>query len=223
METTMELDDFKQAWQTLDRRLQRQNEINLRLYTDGKLHKARAGLRPLLWGQVAQIVFGVLLMLMAGSIWADHIDVPHVLVSGLIVHAYGLAITILAGVTLGKISQIDYAAPVLGIQKQLAALRRLYIGNTMVAGLSWWLLWMPLLILLAGAGGNADGQAWLLSYLPIGTAIGVAGLLGTWWFHRWSRDPRRPRLARAMDDSLTGSSLRKAQRLLDELARFERE
>lgn len=223
METTMELDDFKQAWQTLDSRLERQNEINLRLYTDGKLQKAHAGLRPLLWGQVAQFVFGVLLMLMAGSIWVDHIDVPHVLVSGLIVHAYGLAIAILAGVTLGKISQIDYAAPVLGIQKQLAELRRLYIRNGMVAGLSWWLLWMPLLILLAGAGGNTDGHAWLLSYLPIGTAIGVAGLLATAWFHRWSRHPSRSRLARAVDDSLTGSSLRQAQRLLDELAQFEQE
>lgn len=223
METTMELDDFKQAWQTLDRRLERQNEINLRLYTDSKLEKARAGLRPLVWGQLAQIGFGVLLMLMAGSFWADHRDVPPVLISGLIVHAYGLAITVLAGVTLGKISQIDYAAPVLGIQKQLAQLRRFYIRNGMVAGLSWWLLWMPLPILLAGAGGNADGQAWLLSYLPIGTAIGVAGLLGTWWFHRWSRHPSRPRLAKAVDDSLSGSSLRKAQRLLDELAQFEQE
>ena len=223
MESTMELDDLKQAWQTLDRRLEQQNALNLRLTTDGKLEKARAGLRPLVWGQVAQIGFGVLLMLMAGSLWADHRDVPALLVSGLIVHAYGLAITILAGVTLGKISQIDYAAPVLGIQKQLAELRRLYIRNGMVAGLSWWLLWMPVLIMLAGAGGNANGQAWLLSYLPTGTAIGVAGLLATWGFHRWSRHPNRPRLAKAMEDSMSGSSLRKAQAVLDELAQFEQE
>ncbi len=223
METPMELDDFKQAWQTLDRRLERQNEINLRLYTDAKLQKARAGLRPLVWGQVAQIAFGVLLMLMAGSFWPHHHDVPHLLISGLIVHAYGLAITILAGVTLGKIGQINYAAPVLGIQKQLAEVRRLYIRNGMVAGLSWWLLWMPLLIMLTGVGGNIDGQAWLLSYLPIGTAIGVAGLLATWWFHRWSRSASRPGLAKAMEDSMTGSSLRNAQRVLDEVAQFERE
>ena len=223
MESTMELDDFKQAWQTLDRRLERQNAINLHLYTDGKLAKARARLRPLAWGQALQMVFGALLMLLAGSYWPDHRDVPHLLVSGLVVHAYGLAITILGGVTLGMIGRIDYAAPVLGIQQQLARLRRFYIRGGMVAGLSWWLLWVPFLIVLAGLDGNADGQSWLGSYLAISTSVGIAGLLATWWFHRWSRHPSRPRLAKAMDDSLTGSSLRKAQRLLDELAQFEKE
>lgn len=223
METTMELDDFKQAWQTLDRRLELQNAINLRLYTDGKLAKARAGLRPLFWGQVTQMGFGVLLMLMAGSYWTAHLDAPHLLVSGLAVHAYGLAITILGGITLGMISGIDYAAPVLGIQQQLARLRRFYVRGGMIAGLSWWVLWLPFLVVLTGLGGNADGQSWLLSFLAINTAAGIAGLLATWWFHRWSRHPSRPRLAKAMDDSLTGGSLRKAQRVLDELAQFERE
>lgn len=223
MESTMELDDFKQAWQTLDRRLERQNALNLRLYTDGKLEKARAGLRPLVWRQVLQMVFGVLLMLLAGSYWADHRDVPYLLVSGLIVHAYGAAITILGGITLGMIGRIDYTAPVLGIQQQLAKLRRFYIRGGLFVGLSWWLLWSPLLIVLAGLDGNASGQAWLSSYLAIGAATGVAGLLATWWFHRWSRHPSRPRLAKAMEDSLTGGSLRKAQQMLDELARFERE
>ena len=219
----MELDDFKQAWQTLDRRLERQNEINLHLYSDGKLRKVRAGLRPLFWGQVAQIIFGVLLMLMAGSFWVDHHDVPRMLVSGLVVHAYGLAITIMAGVTLGKISQIDYAAPVLGIQKQLAELRRFYIRNGIVAGLSWWVLWMPFMAMLFMGGVGADLYANAPSVIWIGTGVGIAGLAATWWFHRWSRHPRRPRLAKAMDDSLTGGSLRKAQRLLDELAQFEQE
>ncbi|MHB8911868.1 MAG: serine/threonine protein kinase [Lysobacter sp.] len=223
MESTMELDDFKQAWQTLDRRLERQNAINLRIYSDGKLAKARAGLRPLVWGQVIQMVLGTLLMLMAGSFWNDHRDVPLLLVSGLVVHAYGVVITMLGGITLEMIRRIDYTAPVLGIQQQLARLRRFYIRGGMFAGLSWWLLWVPFLIVLAGLDGNADGQAWLLSFLTINTGVGIAGLLATWWFHRWSRHPSRPRLAKAMDDSLTGSSLRKAQRLLDELAQFERE
>ncbi|MCY7353748.1 MAG: serine/threonine protein kinase [Lysobacter sp.] len=223
METIMELDDFKQAWQTLDARLERQNALNLRLYTDGKLEKARSGLRPLVWGQALQMVFGVLLMLLAGSFWVDHRGVLPLLVSGLIVHAYGLAITVIGGITLGMISRIDYAAPVLGIQKQLARLRSFYIRGGMFAGLSWWVLWVPFLIVLAGHGGDIDGQAWLLSVLYINTGLGVAGLLATWWFHRWSRHPSRPRLAQAMENSLTGESLRKAQRVLDEIERFQQE
>lgn len=223
MESTMEIDDFKQAWQTLDRRLERQNAINLRLYSDGKLANARAGLRPLVWGQVLQMVFGVLLMLVAGSFWADHHDVPHLLVSGLIVHAYGLAITILGGVTLGIIGRIDYAAPVLGIQQQLARLRRFYIRGGLVAGLAWWLLWIPLVAMVLMAAFGADLYVNAPSAIWISVAVGIAGLAATAWFHRWSHHPSRPRLARAMDDSLTGSSLRKAQRVLDELAQFERE
>ena len=223
MESTMELDDFKQAWQTLDRRLERQNEINLRLYADGKLDKAHASLRPLVVGQTLQMVFGALLMLLAGSFWFDHRDVPHLLLSGLVVHAYGLAITILGGMTLGMIARIDYAAPVLGIQQQLARLRRFHIRGGLVAGLSWWLLWIPLVAMALMAAFGADlfvNAPWAIR---ISMAVGIAGLLATWWFHRWSRHPSRPRLARAVDDSLTGGSLRKAQRLLDELAQFGRE
>ena len=223
MEPTMELDDFKQAWQTLDRRLERQNAINLRLYSDGKLDKARAGLRPLVWGQALQMGFGVLLMLIAGSFWVDHRDVPHLLLSGLVVHAYGLAITILGGVTLGMISRIDYAAPVLGIQQQLARLRRFYIRGGLVAGLAWWLLWIPLVTMGLMAAFGADLYANAPSAIWIGVAVGIAGLAATAGFHRWSRHPSRPHVTQAVDDSLTGSSLRKAQRLLDELAQFERE
>ena len=54
-------------------------------------------------------------------------------------------------------------------------------------------------------------------------AVGVLGLFGTWVFHRWSRDPRRPRLAAVMDAAVTGASLRKARAQLDELERFERD
>lgn len=50
MDTTMELDDLKQAWRTLDQRLQRQNALALQAYRDRQAGKARRGLRPLLFG-----------------------------------------------------------------------------------------------------------------------------------------------------------------------------
>jgi hypothetical protein len=56
-----------------------------------------------------------------------------------------------------------------------------------------------------------------------GMSIGIAGLLGTWWFHRWSRSASRPKLARAMEDSVTGGNLRKAQAILGEISHFEAE
>ena len=58
METTMELDELKSAWQTLDRRLERQSALNLHIFVEGKLDKVRASLRRLYWGKIVQILFG---------------------------------------------------------------------------------------------------------------------------------------------------------------------
>ena len=46
METTMELDELKQAWQTLDRHLARQHDLQWQILRDRKLDKVRDHLRP---------------------------------------------------------------------------------------------------------------------------------------------------------------------------------
>lgn len=217
----MELDDLKAAWQTLDRRLDTQTALNLHIFKDGKLDKTRRGLRPLFWGQIAQILFGVALILYAVSFWPQHLDVPHLLIAGLSVHVYGVLTIICAGVTLSMISRIDYAAPVVSIQKQLGQLRRFYVRTNIGLGLTWWFLWMPLMMMFFMDMFGADLYANAPDVIYSGTAIGVVGLLLTWWFHRWSRHPIRPRMAKAMEDSVTGVSLRKAQSILDEIASFE--
>ena len=77
---------------------------------------------------------------------------------------------------------------------------------------------MMLLINLFGADLYANAPSLIYG----GTAIGVVGLLATWWLQRWSRDPRHPRLAKFVHDSVTGASLRRAQGELDEIAQFEK-
>ena len=54
-------------------------------------------------------------------------------------------------------------------------------------------------------------------------AVCLLGLVGTWWFYRWSQRAGSPRLAKAMRDTVIGNSLLKAQAQLDELERFEKE
>lgn len=110
----MELDDLKTACQSLESGLARQHALQLEQFRQGEVRKMRGHLRPLWWGQVAQM-------------------------------------------------------------------------------LVYWSL-----------------------------ALGAAGLLATLWFHRWSRSPDRPRLAKAMRESVIGSSLLRAQARLDEIERFER-
>ena len=63
MELTMELDDFKNAWQTLDRRLQQQNALNFQLLRSHRVDAMRRGFRPLVIGQAIGMLVGVAAML----------------------------------------------------------------------------------------------------------------------------------------------------------------
>ena len=218
----MELDDLKTAWQTLDRRLQQRNMLDLQLLREHRLDKARTGLRPLYWGQIAQILFGVMLVLLGVAYWTAHRGQPVLLTMGIALHAFGVVTAVMAGITIGQIGRIDYTAPVVAIQKRLAALRRAYVITGMVAGLSWWLMWMPFTTVVFGLlGADLSGLTFWV-YL-LGTLIGIAGLLATAAFHRWSRSPAHARWGKALDDTLTGKSLRTAMAHVEEIARFERE
>jgi len=222
MNTTMELDDLKSAWQSLDRRLELDNTLKLHDLRERKLDKARGSLRPLFWGQVAQILFGIPFILLASLLWMSQPAHASSIVAGVLVHAYGVLMIIAAGVVLGALREVDYAAPVLDIQKRLLRARTLNIRSGMVAGLPWWFLWIAILQVLAGLG-DVDLLAKAPSLVWIGYGIGAVGLLATWWFHRWARRPQRAGFGRKMDDSLSGGSLRKALAQLDELQRFERD
>jgi len=218
----MELDELKAAWQRLDRQLQQQHELDLHVFRQDRLDRLKAGLRPLFWGQIAQIAFGLLFVALAVSLWASQPQGGAVIAAGWGYLAPALATIIAAAVVLSQMGRIDPAAPVLAIQKQLARVRTLYIRSGMVAGLPWWFLWFVVLVVLAGLAG-IDLPATSPRMVWSGLGVGVLGLLAMWGVHRWSRNPARPHLARALDDALTGASLRRAQAQLDELLRFERE
>ena len=224
---SMEPDDLKLAWQALSRRLERHDALQTHLLLEQRKQKALTSLRPLFWGQVVQTLFGIPFIVLAALLWirggqsADGLPWTTI-VAGIVVQLYGIATIAMAGQTLRRIGEIDYAQPIIDIQKRLATVRRTYLVNGMLAGLPWWFMWVPLLMVLAGLGGTdlyvrAPGMVW------IGLGVGAAGLLGTAWLHRWSRNPTRPRLAKFMDDSVTGASLRRAQAQIDEIARFEAE
>lgn len=216
----MELDDFKLAWQAVDHRLERQYALNLQLFRDGRLDKLRRGLRPLVWGQAVQMVIGMLGLLVLAPIWIAHRDNPAVLVAGVVVHAYCIGLIVVGAVVQAQIARIDYAAPVLALQRQLLQLRRTYaFWGAVVVGLPWWFLTAPLLVVLSR--GTIMTQAPSVVWIQL--AVGAIGLLATGWFHRWSRRPERAALARRLDDSTAGGSIRRAQAALDEIARFERE
>lgn len=214
----MELDDFKSAWQELNRKLDQQHALNLHLLRESRAAGVRHGLRPLARGQALQIVLGALLVLFSIGFWSNHRHVPHLLLTGLLMHAYGLAM-ILFGIRVEVlIHRIDFGAPVLGIQKQVAELRRFFVVGGLWMGLPWWLLWIPLMMMVfKGLGVDLFARTPLV--ITLGAAVGSAGLVLTLLFLRWAKG--RPRLASLLEGSAAGRSLARAQRTLEEIARFE--
>ena len=212
----MELDEMKQAWQALDRRLEQQHALSLQLFRDGRLDTLRRGLRPLVWGQAVQMLIGAGLSLLAAAFWATHLNVPHLLVEGLLVHSYGLLLIVFATRTLYLIHRIDYAAPIVLIQRRLAALRawRVRIEAPFHAVLGCF-IWIPVtLINLAWFGidlWSPEIILWAIASALVGLTLVV---LVVW-------PMRRAGHARQMENNAAGRSVQNAEAVLAEITRFE--
>ncbi len=218
----MELDELKSAWQALDRKLSRESTINLALLRDRKLDQVRSSLRPLRLQLVTQLLVGIGIVLFAGFLWSTQPTPMSIILAGVAVQLYGIACIISAGVVLSGIRNVDYSGSVLQIQDRLARVRRAYVLAGIVAGLPWWFMWVPFLMVLAHFGrvnlyANAPSVIWS------GLGVGAVGLLASWWLYAYSRDRSRPRLNRWVDDAMTGRSLRRAQAQLEEVRRFEQD
>lgn len=216
----MELDDMKLAWQALNRQLERQQALNFALLAERRMDKLRFGLRPLFWGQVVQIVVGALVALMAASFWVPRTAILHFLVWGWLVHAFGIVMIVTAARNLYLIKQIDYAAPVLDIQRRIASLRawRVRVEAPLYA-VTGSFVWIPL-VLMAIASSGVDPQAvapQLTYYLMLSGVASLGLVVFVAWLVR--RAGYRPWL----ENNLAGTSVRKAESVLEQIARFERE
>ena len=219
----MELDDLKTTWQALDRKLEQQRALSLEVIRDGKLAAARRGLRPLWLGQLVQLVAGLCLMLLFAPIWIARMGTLHFMMPALLLHAYGLLLVVFAVRTLHLIGCIDYAAPVLRIQRQLAELRR---WRTRVEwplfGIVGCFIWIPLVLVIFGALG-ADLWALHPKFVYWNIVSGFACLGIFYGAARWAQKRDNEGSGSALEKYASGRSIRKAQEELDTLARFEQE
>lgn len=216
----MELDEMKLAWQQLNQRLDQQQALNLRLYREGRLDKLRHGLRPLVWGQSIQLAFGVLFMLIGTAYWTSHLDVLHRIVLGVMVQSFGIVMVAFAGRILYLVLAIDYTAPVLDIQRRLAQLRAWRVRiEAPVFALIGSFVWIPLLLMEIHWEIGVDVWArwpgfvgWLMICGWISLALALLVVLLARWTGRM----------RWITDNAAGKAVRKAEAVLDEIARFER-
>lgn len=221
----MELDEMKQAWQVLGRQLERHDALALQLLREGRLDKLRRGLRRLGWGQALQLAVGVALMFWGIGFWATHAAIWQAVACGLAMQAIG-TLTCAFSVRLLVMQQgIDYAAPVLAIQRRLARMRvwRVQVEAPAFAVLGG-VAWIVALLMLAQYAGDRLGlNPWqhlrpgFVSW-PVLTALVSVGVVLLAWFV-----VRRLGHGRWLDDRLAGSAIRHAEDALAEIANFERE
>ena len=219
MNAELELDDLRRSWQALERKLEAQHALNLELATETRVDKAKARLRPVLIGQVLQAAIGIACTVFFARFWLAHLDEPAALVSGLLMHAWSVALVVSAVTELLLVVRINYAQPVLVIQKYLGVLQYWRTRMAPLLGLAFWVLWLPLVEVLLKHFTGAGIAGW---FLWANVAVGVAGLAGTLWGFRHLRR-RGHRIADALDADNAGCGVRSAQALLADIRRFEAE
>jgi hypothetical protein len=234
-DSSNDLDDLKAAWQALDRRLAREHALNFARFKHERVRSVRGALRPLVAGQVVQAILGALTVVWSAMFWVEHRTTPHLVALGVLGQLWAVALTALAVVELIAVSQIDYAAPVLAIQKRIAELRARRIRMMPFFVVTGCVMWVPVTLVVFHQIGGAERWAdlpelvawfvwaeqpqvfaWLLVNLILVPALALLVL-------RWLREPQRARLAKRVDDEIAGRSVLRAESMLAEIAEFERE
>jgi hypothetical protein len=218
----MELEELKGAWQALERKLDRQHALELHDFRTGRLASARTGLWPLVAGQVVQVLAGVGLMATFAPYWVHHWGAWHLVAYGVSLHVYGLMLAMFGGRDLVHIARIDYAAPVLDIQKRLAQLRAQRLQAVPWFAYAGCFVWIPAVLAMFQWLG-ADVFVHKPAVVGWFVASGFVAAAVTWIVIAWIRWPRHARLRKALDADAAGRGVTRAQAALDEIARFQDE
>lgn len=220
----MNLEDLKTQWAAYDQKLERSIRLNLRLLRDAGVQKTNAALQRLGRAVFGELLIDFVAVAGLGLFIGQHKSDLSFLLPALLLDVVAICHLAFGVYQLVTLKQLDFSAPILVSQKQLAILRLHRIRVTQWTLLLCPLLWVPLLIVgLKAVGVNAYttlNLGWLIANVIFGVVM-IPVLLGVskWAANRW----RGARWIQAFLDDLAGSDLMAAQTFLREIADFERE
>jgi hypothetical protein len=223
MECIMELDDLKELWTQSNRKLEASVRLNSLLVQQMNLGKTESYVRRLSWGAWFEVGVNLLAVALLGSFAAGHLREPRFLIPALSLGGYALALLIVRVRELVELANIDYAEPVVAIQKRLEDLRIRRIRTTIWTLLFAPLMWVPLLVVaLRGLFGvdvyTVAAPSWFVANLLFGLAVIPAGMLLA---RRYGHVFERFSPVRSLADTIAGRSLAAALDALDTIRRFE--
>nr|WP_199044208.1 hypothetical protein [Dyella sp. ASV24] len=220
----MELEELKAAWRELDRRVADQQALQWQILRDQRMDRLRRGLGPMRWWQSVQLALGITLLLWGVSVWSSHLHTPVAFGSGIALQVFGTLAAIFAGRLLALLNGIDYASPVVDIQRRLAELRRWRVRvEAPVFAVLGSVIWIPVMLILIQYDFDREGRdywdhthglvPWMI--LSGGVSLAIVALIYVVL--------RRLGKRRWMEDQFAGTGVRRAERMLEDIARFERE
>ena len=142
------------------------------------MERIKESLRPLNRGQLLQVLIGVAILLLGVQCWTMNMHVPHRVVSGVILHVYGVFVIGSAIAVCTRIKRIDYSKPVDNIRNALDSVRDVRLGVGPIIGFAWWLMWIP-----AGVAIGFDVVLHPNCLFPA-LFVGVVGILVSVWLFR---------------------------------------
>ncbi|MET0617161.1 MAG: hypothetical protein ABWZ54_05285 [Luteibacter sp.] len=202
----MELDDLKAGWMEMDRRMERLERLESATFAQHVAGGVRAELKPLAIGQGVQLVAGVLLAFAAGSFWFDHRAAPNLLVTGLLLHLYGIAMIVAAARNLVLVARVNEGAPVLALQSRIAVLRAWRIREARWFGVVGSFMWVAMVVWAFGLLG-VDIVATHPLFVGLNVLVACVCLAAFVVVSRLARAPE-------------GAALRRARERLDEIQSF---
>jgi hypothetical protein len=221
----MDLQDMKDRWVEYDRKLEASLRVNTQVLREINLGRVDSALKRLSRLLVFELVANLAIVVVLGMFIASHVSELRFLAPAVLLDVCAISFVIRSVRQLVVLHSLDYSAPVVAIQKQLAALRIERIRVTKWVLLLSPLLWTPLLIVsFEGLLGLdvylfLDGT-WLAANLLFGAAfIPLMLWMARHFAGRWQGSP----LLQSLMDDLAGRSLVEAAGFLGTLSRFEEE
>lgn len=176
------------------------------------MDRVRNSLRPLRSGQLIQILIGVGLIILGVQCWAPNTGVPHRLISGVILHVYGVIVIGAGAHVCTRIGRMDYSKPVGQVREMLDRVRRAYLLTGQVIGFPWWLMWIPASVAIGFDAVLHPNSLW------VSLVVGILGLSISLWLY-WRVLNSTQLSAQKWKKAFAGASLSTAYMTLEEIER----
>ena len=219
----MELDELKSTWQALHSRVDALETAGRAAQRSLRVQRVRARLNIFVGLPLFELLVGVAWMaLLARYLFAQ--SQPRFFLPGLVWFGVGLVTVVTSAWQLGALATLDYAGPVLAIQRKLVTVRLVRLRVNQWLLLLSPLLWLPFIIMAAhgllGLDLYAFGAVWLLWNAAAGAAVIV---LIAWIARRYGTRLAQTGLGRRTIDELSGRGLAQAIQMLNDIGAYQME